>query len=91
MGSMARKMKRRVYKRMYKKFCEQWRDVVLEQSLLDTQGNRFRINEARRRRHAERGNQILGRRPTFNEWLKSINSVESDDEKEEEDLSWDET
>jgi len=90
-------MKREAAKAMYKKFCENWKEVVERQNALDDQGNRHRISEHRRNRFSERGDNILGRRPTFKEWWAAVKTPQqavgaTPEEVQEhiENLNWDE-
>ena len=94
--SNRKKMQRDAAKALYRKFCKQWKEVAAKQNALDPQGNRHRISEKRRQRYAERGEPILGKRPTFKEWWAAVRNVrQAEDATPEqvqehiEDLSWD--
>lgn len=93
--SNTRKMKREAAKNLYRQFCKNFAEVAARQNALDDQNNRFRINKRRRARYEERGDQILGRRPSFREWWKAVRTTEqakeaTPEEVQEhiEDLSW---
>lgn len=74
--SLARKLKKEAAKRQYKEFRREWSLTVKKQSELDRQGNRFRMSERKRERHAERGNTILGNPPSFAQWWSSVKTIE---------------
>jgi hypothetical protein len=96
MGNL-RRLQRQAAKKQYKEFCKNWATAIKEQSKLDTQGNRLRLSEKRKERYAERGEPILGQRPSFNQWWAAVKTPQqakdaTPEEVQEhiESLEWDE-